>query len=100
MTKERGVLYVRYNKNSPSGKLIEELKQEYRYTLNQKILKLLFTTEIVERIDTDSEIGLERQNQYCYESLKFFSRKLELVKHHIQQLTIKSVEEESKNASS
>lgn len=97
MVEKTGVLYVRYDKNSPSGRLIEELKEDYKYSFNKKILELLFTTEIVEKIDINSEIGLEEQNRYCYDSLKFFSRKLELAKHHIQQLTAKSILEESKN---
>lgn len=91
MSKKNGVLYVRYSKDSSYGRLIEELKKDHRYCLNTKILQLLFLSEIVEKIDPDAEIGVELQNEYCYESLKFFSRKLALVRHQIELLTEKSI---------
>lgn len=94
MEKQPGVLYVRYDKNSPCGQLIERLKRDNKYNLNQKILELLFLTEIPEalqNLDDTLVFNLEEYSDKCYESLKFLTRKLALVRYQIDALAAKSV---------
>jgi hypothetical protein len=94
MGKQPGVLYVRYDKNSPCGRLIERLKRDNKYNLNQKILDLLFLTEIPEAVQNKEDtltFDLDEYSDKCYEALKFFTRKLALVKYQIDALTARSV---------
>jgi hypothetical protein len=85
--KERGVLFIRYDKDSFRGQIIERIKQESpKYKLNEKVLDLIFLSEIVELI-TMQDVDLD----IYYESLRLFQSKIEqtnyMIRHHTQQIT-------------
>jgi hypothetical protein len=85
--KDRGVLFIRYDKDSYRGQIIERIKQESpKYKLNEKVLDLIFLSEIVELISLN-DIDLD----IYYESLRLFQSKIEqtnyMIRHHTQQIT-------------
>lgn len=84
---DSGILYVRYDKSTVCGQMIENLKQQCGYGLNKQILNLIFLSEIVERADLD-DINLELLNRAFYQSQRLFSEKLKLAELQINNLTI------------
>ena len=81
-----GVLYIRYDKNTFCGQVIEKLKQDPNYKLNKRILDLIFLAEIVEVFglhDVDTSI----LSHVYYRSLKLFSDKLNQAKFKINSLS-------------
>ena len=84
--KKDGVLYIRYNKNTLCGRVIERLKQTSGRQLNDVVLNLIFLSELVEPLDWHN-IDLETLNCAYYESLKLFSAKLIQAKYRINSLT-------------
>lgn len=95
--KDEGVLYIRYDKNTFGGQVIEKLKKDFKYGLNEnkhglsgKIIELILLSEIVELSKVEG-IDLETFNHICYKSLKFFSEKLNQTKYRIDYLTTQIV---------
>ena len=86
--KERkdGVLYIRYNKDTLSGLVIERLKKTSGRRLNDVVLNLIVLSELVEPLDWYN-IDIEVLNYAYYESLKLFSDKLNQAKHKINNLS-------------
>ena len=84
--KNSGVLYIRYDKNTLCGRIIERLKQNSGRQLNDVVLNLIFLSELVEPLDCQG-IDLETLNCAYYESLKLFSDKLIQAKYKIESIT-------------
>lgn len=84
--KQSGVLYLRYDKSTFGGQIIERLKQKSNYKLNKRILNLIFLSEIVELLNLH-DVDREILGRVYYQSLKLFSDKLELTNHKIKSLT-------------
>lgn len=84
--KNVGVLYIRYDKNTLRGRVIERLKQTPGRQLNDVVLNLVFLSELVEPFDWHG-IDLDILNCAYYESLKLFSDKLIQARHKINSLT-------------
>lgn len=87
--KDEGVLYIRYDRNTFGGQVIEKLKKDSKLGLNEnkhglsrKIIELILLSEIVELSQIEG-IDLETFNRICYKSLKFFSEKLNQTKYRI-----------------
>ena len=78
-------MYIRYNKNTICGQLIENLKKQSPQTLTRNVLRLIFLSEIVEPSNLD--IDFEILNETYYESLKLFSEKLEQTYYMLQKLS-------------
>ena len=94
-----GVLYIRYDKNTFCGQVIEKLKQDPNYKLNKRILDLIFLSEIVEVFnlnDVDSSI----LSHVYYRSLKLFSDKLNQAKFKINSLSEQIAREKDVKANS
>ncbi|MCC0175839.1 hypothetical protein I4641_02435 [Waterburya agarophytonicola K14] len=94
-----GVLYIRYDKNTFCGQVIEKLKQDPNYKLNKRILDLIFLAEIVEVFnlnDVDSSI----LSHVYYRSLKLFSDKLNQAKFKINSLSEQIAREKDVKANS
>ena len=83
--KKDGVLYIRYDKNTLCGRVIERLKRTSGRRLNHVVLNLIFLAELVEPSDWH-DIDLETLNCAYYESLKLFSNKLIQAKYKINSL--------------
>lgn len=84
-----GVLYIRYDKASVCGHLIENLKRSNGYGLNKQILNLIFLSEIVELLNIEIEgVDLETLNHAFYQSQRLFSDKLNRAEFHINNLTL------------
>ncbi|MGL5938841.1 MAG: hypothetical protein ACRC2S_00410 [Waterburya sp.] len=86
--KNQGVLYIRYDRDSLSGIVIERLKEQpnNNYKLNKQIVDLIFLSEVVE-ISNLNNIDKENLNQIYYQSLNLFSTKVEQSKYRIKKLT-------------
>lgn len=84
--KDPGVLYIRYDKSTLCGQVIERLKRTSGRQLNAIVLNLIFLSELVEPLDWHG-IDLETLNCAYYESLKLFSDKLNQANLKISHLT-------------
>ena len=84
--KNVGVLYIRYDKNTLCGQVIERLKQTPGRQLNDVVLNLVFLSELVEPLDWHG-IDLDTLNCAYYESLKLFSDKLIQARYKINNLS-------------
>ncbi|BAZ47123.1 hypothetical protein NIES4102_41690 (plasmid) [Chondrocystis sp. NIES-4102] len=86
--KEIGVLYIRYNRNTLCGKVIDRLKHTSGRKLNNIVLNLIFLSELVEPIDWHNiDPDLETLSSAYYRSLKLFSDKLTQAQYKIKNLT-------------
>jgi hypothetical protein len=97
--KNQGVLYIRYDRNSLSGKVIDRLKERPKknYKLNQQIIDLIFLSEVVEIFNLSDLEQIEREdlNKVFYQSLNLFSTKVELSKSKIQKLTAQIISQKN-----
>lgn len=83
--KKKGVLYIRYDRGTLCGQVIERLKQTSGRQLNNVVLNLIFLSELVEPLDWH-DVDLETLNRAYYESLKLFSDKSYQAQYKINNL--------------
>lgn len=95
--KDPGVLFIRYDKNTFCGQIIEKLKQESSYKLNRRVLKLIFLSEIVEPLNF-LNVDLDILSEAYYESLKLFSDKFEQANYKITRLTAQITRQRNREA--
>lgn len=97
--KNPGVLYIRYDKNTLCGQVIERLKRTSGRQLNGIVLNLIFLSELVEPLDWHG-IDLETLNCAYYESLKLFSDKLNQANYKISNLGSHIIRQKYRKANS
>lgn len=97
--KDPGVLYIRYDKNTLCGQVVERLKRTSEGELNRTILNLIFLSEIVEPLNWHG-IDLETLNHAYYESLRLFSDKLNQANFKINNLTSHIIRQKYREANS
>lgn len=84
---DKGVLYIRYDKNTFAGKVIEEFKEKSPgFTLNRRLLNLIFLIEVID-FSNNVNINLSDLNNAYYESLKFLTEKKERASSQIEEIT-------------
>lgn len=97
--KDPGVLYIRYDKNTLCGQVVERLKRTSARKLNSEVLNLIFLSEIVEPLNWHG-IDLETLNHAYYESLKLFSDKLNQANFKIGNLASHMIRQKYREANS
>ena len=88
--KDEGILYIRYDKNTLCGKVVEQLKETYKQprhgkSINSVVLNLIFLSEIVEPFNL-YELNLDQLSHVYYESLRLFSDKTNQARFKIDSL--------------
>lgn len=95
--KAPGVLYIRYDKNTFCGQIIEKLKEKSSQQLNKRVLNLIFLFEIVEPLNY-LDVDLETLNEAYYKSLRLFSDKLEQTYYKLNRLTEQRTRQKNREA--
>ena len=95
--KAPGVLYIRYDKNTLCGQVIEKLKEKSSQQLNKRVLNLIFLFEIVEPLNY-LDVDLETLNEAYYKSLRLFSDKLEQTYYKLNRLTEQRTRQKNREA--
>jgi hypothetical protein len=87
--KDTGVLYLRYEKASLCGVVIENLKQDsnLKKQLNERMLRLIYLAEVIEIYNFSEEIDPKILNDTYYEALQLFLDKLNRVRYQINTLS-------------
>ena len=99
MKKNRGVLYIRYDKDTFCGRVIEKFKRTSGRQLNGTVVNLIFLSELVEPQDWH-DIDLKDLNCAYYESLKLFSDKLNQAHYKIDNLASQLIRQKYRKANS
>lgn len=87
-----GVLYIRYDKNTFCGQIIEKRKAKSSRKLNGEILKLIFLSEVVEPLNF-LNVDLRVLNDAYYQSLRLFTDKLNQTHHKLNKLNKEILEQ-------
>ena len=100
--KDEGTLFIRYDKNTLCGKVVEQLKDTYKQpkhgrSINSVVLNLIFLSEIVEPFNL-YEFNLEQLSHVYYESLRLFSDKTNQAKLKIDSINSHMARQKYKQA--